>query len=492
MRIDVLAEKWKAYNTTFLCCLLVLWQLGFYIFSDSIPKDYPRRDATGLAHYYAKKFFFFYYHLGYFPIVSEKEPQEFSKKEAIRILEEGGPNLLMEYYHWSRLGDSGRIFMYLPDAWLFNKIKEPEVKTFNSLFFTVSLLFVLIGLIRVKQKTLAITYVVLVGSSPFWLYEVYANQNLFSLIIINFNFLLGLFSSLIFRKEDSSILYKLALAGILVAFFAGMRSEVKSMLLGCALVIVVYPHAGIIKKGLYLCTLLFSFYLVGKGIDNYFERKFNEAYLLVQKKGGIPYTGKRITTHKFWHPVFVFLGDFDTKYGYGPRVNDTVAYRYAIPILKNKYGIDVKYSGKLFLDEYYDSTRKYYKKFDEIEAYETICKDKVLNDIKKDPVWYVGILTKRFWNNIIILSPVALSVAGLYLVLPFSGLLILLLLIFLAYKKQYSYLLLLAFSLPVSLASFLIYSKDNITFNHVYHLLGIGIMVALANIYFSKKIKSED
>jgi hypothetical protein len=87
---------------------------------------------------------------------------------------------------------------------------------------------------------------------------------------------------------------------------------------------------------------------------------------------------------------------------------------------------------------------------------------------------------------------VALSVAGLYLVLPFSGLLILLLLIFLAYKKQYSYLLLLAFSLPVSLASFLIYSKDNITFNHVYHLLGIGIMVALANIYFSKKIKSED
>jgi hypothetical protein len=163
-----------------------------------------------------------------------------------------------------------------------------------------------------------------------------------------------------------------------------------------------------------------------------------------------------------------------------------------IPILKNKYGIDVKYSGKLFLDEYYDSTRKYYKKFDEIEAYETICKDKVLNDIKKDPVWYVGILTKRFWNNIIILSPVALSVAGLYLVLPFSGLLILLLLIFLAIKKQYSYLLLLAFSLPVSLASFLIYSKDNITFNHVYHLLGIGIMVALANIYFSKKIKSED
>lgn len=451
--------------------LLIAWQAVFYQYSYTIKTDYARRDATGLAYTYAKKFFYFQYYTGNFPLIAEKEPTISSEKEAQKIIEEGGPNLLMEYKHWARLGDSGRIFMFYPDAWLYGKVINPDVKTFNALLFLISLLCVLIAFNKSKQFFIGLLYVIIVGSSQFWLYEVYVNQNLFPIIIINFNFLLALFLPLILNATVKHVWIHLLFAGIVIGLTASIRSEVKSMLVACFAILLMYKQQKIVSRVVSIGIMFFSFYLTSIFIQNYFDTKFENTYQLVKEQGGIVYDGPRINTHKFWHPVFVFLGDFDTKFGYGPRVNDTVAYRYAVPILNQKYGMNLNYTGQLYLDDYYDSTKKYYKKFDEIDEYEAICKEKVLNDIKKDPLWYIEILFKRIWNNLTMLSPISISFFKINIPIPFTGLFIFIAIPFLWFKQNFDALRLVLFSIPISLASIIIYAKDNITFNHVYHII---------------------
>lgn len=459
--------------------VFITWQGLILVNHRTISRDYCRKDATGLAYTYASKFVFFYYRLGLFPVVSDREPQTGSKEEAIKILNEGGDNLLMEYYHWSRLGNSGRIFMFLPDAFLFGKIKNPSVRTFNGLFFIGSLLLVFWAFLKQRRILMGFCYLLFVGSSAFWLHEVYLRDNLFSLLIINFNILFALFAGIIFQKSHDRIYLKLLLAGICIAFFASMRSEVKSMMLSCMLVILLYNQTGIFKKIQWIFFLLGIFILSNAALNKYFDYKFKEAHAAVKQHHGIPYDGPRIESHKLWHPIFVFLGDFDTQYGYGPKVNDTVAYAYAVPILNEKYGMNLKYSGKLYLDEYYDSTHKYYKKFDEIPEYEEICKQKVLHDIKNDPIWFLKIIGKRILMNFTSLSPISIRPVLFDLPIPFSGFFILLLIPLLLYFKNYGYLNILLFCLPISLASVMIYAKDNITYNHIYHIFTLIILIQI-------------
>lgn len=464
-----------------LCAILLIiaWQAVFYQYTYFIKTDYARRDATGLAYTYAKKFFYFQYHTGNFPLISEKEPTISSEKEAQTIIEQGGPNLLMEYKHWARLGDSGRIFMFYPDAWIYGKVINPDVKTFNALLFLISLICVLIAFNKFKHFFIGLLYVIVVGSSQFWLYEVYVNQNLFPIIIINFNLLLAIFLPFILNCKVNHVWIRLLLAGIVIGLFASIRSEVKSMLVACFVILLIYNQKKIVVRFVSMGVLFFSLYLTTFFIQRYFDTKFEKTYELVNKHGGIVYDGPRINTHKFWHPVFVFLGDFDTKYGYGPRVNDTVAYRYAVPVLNEKYGMNIKYTGQLYIDDYYDSTKKYYKKFDEIDEYEAICKEKVLNDIKKDPLWYMEILFKRLWNNLTILSPISISFFKINIPIPFTGLLIFLAVPFLWINKNFEALRIILFSIPISLASIIIYAKDNITFNHVYHIIIFCLLINL-------------
>jgi hypothetical protein len=290
---------------------------------------------------------------------------------------------------------------------------------------------------------------------------------------------LAILLPVILNIKVNHIWVRVLFAGIVIGLFASIRAEVKSMIVACFAVLLIYNQQKIVIRFLNLLLLFFSFYLTSSLIQSYFDRKFENTYQLVKEHGGIVYDGPRINTHKFWHPVFVFLGDFDTKYGYGPRVNDTVAYRYAVPILNKKYGMNIHYSGELYINDYYDSTKKYYKKFDEIEEYEDVCKEKVLHDIKNDPLWYLDILRQRLWNNLTILSPISISFFKIHIPIPFSGLLIFLAIPLLWFTKNYDGLRLVLFSVPISLASIIIYAKDNITFNHVYHLIIFCLLINL-------------
>jgi len=201
-------------------------------------------------------------------------------------------------------------------------------------------------------------------------------------------------------------------------------------------------------------------------VTKYFENNYKQTYQLVEENKGHVYNGKKIEHHLFWHPIFCGLGDFDNKYGY--EWQDRVAFRYSIPILKEKYGLDFKYSDDLSLDEYYDKDSLYYKYLAEFDAYEEIMKDKVTSDIKADPWWYTSILFKRIARILTNTLPFA-----------YLGWIFIILLYFLIRKKRYKLLKLLIVSLPLSFTPLFIYSGSNATYNSFFPIITLAIIISL-------------
>ncbi|MBN1893496.1 hypothetical protein JW906_03330, partial [bacterium] len=96
---------------------IIAANLAAFRLYDQIPDRFRRRDVTGLAYSSASRFLYFYYYLHLFPLTSSAE-KTYSAEGARRLLEENGHTLRMEHHHWTRLGEHGRIWCFLPDAWL--------------------------------------------------------------------------------------------------------------------------------------------------------------------------------------------------------------------------------------------------------------------------------------------------------------------------------------------------------------------------------------
>ena len=278
--------------------------------------------------------------------------------------------------------------------------------------------------------------------------------------------IIGLNVYILFKSHKSyfKLILPAIISAILIGFFSEIRNEVSIVLVSLLLLYLLTKHIKLIPKVILLILIVFSFWGSRKLVKEYFNNKYEQSTQLVKENSGHVYTGKRIGGHIFWHPVFCGLGDFDTKYGY--EWNDKVAYKYAIPILREKYNIDLKYSDKYYIDEYYDKDSLYYKKFDEIDEYELIMKEKVLSDIKSDKAWYIGIITKRIIRTLTKTTPIS-----------YFGWLLIPLLFYLAKKRRWDYLKLLIIALPLSATSILIYSGKGNTYNSVFVYFVIAIIL---------------
>lgn len=456
---------------------IILWQWLFFIQPNTVSPDYGRKDASGFTHEYAQHFIYFYYYLNLFPVTTTYEPLEYSEQGAKRNLEEYGDSLLMEWKHWARLGDNARIFLYLPNAYIKGSPENPSIIPFNAIFFIISLLSVFVSFWYLGFPLLGFIIVLIFGSNPFLLYETYGNENIFGLMIATTLIIMSIHLHLFVRNSRLPITWLLpVISGVIIATMANVRSETSIIIASCLFVYLTIPQCNFLKKIALCLLLLLSFTTITKMWQSYFDRKFEEAYQVVESKGGNPYNGERIKTHTFWHPVYCGLGDFDTKYGY--EWNDRKAYKYALPILKEKYNMDFAYADDLGLAEYYDTQKKYYKKIESYPEYETIIKEKVLSDIKKDPLWYAEILAKRIRYIFTKTSPVWLSFSKYHIHIPFSGLLIIPFVVFLFLKKKWFQLKLLLFPFPLAATSIIIFAKKNTTYNSCFHLLLIALLFA--------------
>lgn len=405
----------------------------------------------------------------------------YSKQGAMTEIEENGENLIMEFKHWSRLGENARIFMFLPYAVLKKSPENPSIILANTLLFILALMALFWGFWEIDKAYLGLLLIVLINTSSFYIYEVYGRENVFALMSIVFFIVLGLNLKLLtnHKKNIYVSLVLLIVSSFLIGLISEIRNEAAIVLCSLILLIVLARELNIKMKGLYLIVVIAVFMLTKQSIQLYFEKNFESTAELVQKHGGHVYTGDRIKGHKLWHPIFCGLGDFDTKYGY--KWNDKVAYQYAVPILREQYKIDVNYSGKYYLDDYYDNDSLYYKKFDEIPEYEHIVKEKVLGDIKNDFWWYTKIILKRISRTMTQTNP-----------FQYIGWILIPMIILLFYRKNYFYLFLLMISLPLSATSILIYSGDGSTNNSVFGFFIVIIFISIIYEIIAKKLRKSD
>jgi hypothetical protein len=469
-------KKW--YYAGLLSIMLVVAALYFYSDKkDFCPQPQSRQDASGLDYQYARSFVYFYYYTGHFPLSTMRTEVAYSKSSANHEIEANGRDLVMESGHWSRLGEHARIWAFMPDAWLRGSPKNPSVKTFNALVFCLGLLSLFHGLFRMGRTRLAFLMPCIVLCLPFFHYEVFSRQNLFGLQGSVFMLVIGLILPwCAVRKKNwmMSFLFLLILAFI-IGVAAEMRNENIILLMACC-VMILLGHEQNIKNRILYCGLLILFTVATRqGVQSYFQNKFDQTKILVAQKKGHVYTGKRIKGHQFWHPVFCGMGDFDRKYGYAWK--DQVAYQYAIPILRDRYQISYPYHpDSLHFQAWYDSARMYYIKFDEIEAYEKVMKEKVFNDIQQDPGWYFNILQQRIFR--ILHDCLPFSNAG-FLFFPAIALVYV--------RKQRQYLaLLLASCLPCAVP-LLIHSGLGATLNPLYGIVALAILIHFLFSYLNHK-----
>lgn len=348
----------------------------------------------------------------------------------------------------------------------------------NAIILIVSLEVLFISCFLSGLPLLGLFIVLLCGSSPFILYESYGRENIFALLPCMALLLLAINLQGLFNKTKGlKIVWKPVLSGILLATAAHIRGETQSLLLAAS-ILICFWQCEWRTKIIYLLFLFASFFICKSLWFKYFDAKWKQSYELVKASGGHTYDGPSISGHRFWHPVFCGLGDFDTKYGY--QWDDIYAYKYALPIMKNKYELDLKYTpGKYGLDEYYDRDKKYYKKLDFYQEYEDIMRDRVLHDIKKDPKWYFHILYKRARRILSETSQVFLSWKTEKLPITFTGYMAAALAVLLLVFRQRALAAIILFSLPISASTFIIYSGEGATYSAIYHLLALAVLALL-------------
>ncbi|MEW7280016.1 hypothetical protein ABW636_15590 [Aquimarina sp. 2201CG1-2-11] len=450
--------------------LIILVNTLVYVKSNSEPfvSSQVRADAAGFSPDKAYKFAYFYFYTGQFPLATLNTDLTYSEEGAKHEITTRGKDLIMEYLHWSRLGESARIWAYLPNAYLRGSSEQPSIKLFNSIWFVIGLVILFWGFWQIEKPLFGLGLVILINCTPFFLYEVYSHENIFGLMGTVFCMILGLNIKVLFVKslDYFSLGLMAAVSGGLIGLFSEFRNEISVVIVSLLLLYVLSKQIKVIPKIVYVLVIVFSFTSTKGFIRNYFNLKFEKTSQLVSLNKGHVYNGAKISGHNFWHPMFCGLGDFDTKYGY--EWNDIKAYDYAIPILNRKYKMGISYSRKYHTDDYYDDAKLYYKKPEELPHYEEVVKEKVLSDIKNDPVWYIEIIVKRIFRTLTRTIPIS-----------YVGLLLLPLVYILMRRKQWNWIKVIVISLPLSATSIIVHSGRGTTYNSVFVYFVIMISVLL-------------
>jgi hypothetical protein len=460
---------------------IVLGLQGLVLANRATLPKVSRQGTSGFSHHFAKHFVYHYYLNDLFPVAQRDEnftAQDFTVEGARRQLDEKGASLVNEWGHWTRLGEHVRILTYAVDVLLRGVTENPDNRPFNILVLWVALACLWGMSCLVRRPVLGFIVTVLVGSSPYLLYETYQNKNIFGLHLSVGLLLTALYLPIIDDTKFRRAFYVLpVLAGLVLGTMVNIRAETLPILV-CGLGAPFLRRELRWRRSLTLAgLLLLSHTATDKAWDASFNRKWDEAIAVVSAKGGNPYVYPRISSHNFWHPVFCGLGDYDTTHGY--EWKDQVAYRYGVPKVKERYGIELRWNGTAYwLDETYDPQGFYYKKFDEVPEYEQVVKDKVLSDIAEDPLWYLGILGKRVAGFFGKTAPLALRVGPWALPIPWSGWLVLPVMGLLLLTRRWFLVKLLVFTTPLAASSIIIYGGGNSTYNSLYPLLTLAILVS--------------
>lgn len=454
---------------------ILVWQRNFV--GADLKTGYKFTHSSGVHR--ESNFVYFLYYLGLYPVASTEKKLRYSETGARNILARKGETLVNDKAATFRSGDRGRTLVFLYDAWLKGTPRKAQLRPFHTQLFRVALYAVFAAFWWIRQPLLGAFIVLFVGSHPAQLYAVYAQEDVHGWTITTALLLLALHVPLM---KDRTGWWKAlgvaALSGVLLASVRTIRSEPTPMLVAAAFVYLTLDARWRLRVTA-TATLAATFLLATAAWTSWFRHKFDEARAVVARAGGHPYPSTYVNYHEFWHPVWCGLGDFDTKYGY--KWDDRAAYTFAEPILREKYGVTVppRRPHRYWSDAYWDDAKQYRMKTCELPHYYDIVRDKVLKDIRHDPVWYLQILGKRVGRIVTQVTPLRVAVASLKWSVHWTGWTAIALAGLLGYLRAQFLLKLLLFTVPTSAVAFVIFSGRGTTYLAIYHLVAAAILATL-------------
>jgi len=471
------------------CGFILIWQIGFAFNADALDSEYRLGAASGSRHRYVCQFAYFYYYLRLFPVVTTHNRIQYSQEGARDVLNNHGKTLYMDTPgYWAiRFGHFARAFMYLPDAIIkrvpWNRSTHPftlSVHPATGTMFILALSGLYFAFWRAKFPILGMFIVLLIGSNPFQLFEVYENENVFGWSITMATLVLAFNVPLILNKKPPK--YWLWAAPVLSGCCLGAITHVRTepALIGISAALVCLTVAGTrwrVRVGL-LVILAFSFVTVKSGLQRYFEHKIEEAAMVVEQAGGFPLPPEQYTTHGHWFPIWCGLGDFDEKYGY--QWTDGVGYDYAVSILRKKYNIPIKGIRRSVIDgEYLDQAKRYPKKLENMPEVRELMRDKVIHDVTTDPGWYADILSKRIKRIFSMNTPARLAWKKHSIDIPMHAVLLVPSVILLVFFRAWMPLKLVCFTLPLFVPALCVFSGRGMTYYSCFHLILLAFYLAL-------------
>ena len=485
-RRHVIARSRRAASIVLVAVLVAAWQHSLARDVPTAPGlssmgQYADVPAAGLCRGFPRLFYFFY-QFGQFPVATFLAgPLPKDRAGAERFVAKQGATLVMDFGRPCavRCGDLGKIFMYVPGALLAGGPDPATVKPFNELLFVAGLVVAWIGLAAAGYPLLGLALVVLVGSDPFQLFQAYGKENVFSLPISVALLVLGLHVRLLVSnaRVDAGAWATAMFTGAFLAVVHEMRTEPALIGVSALATYLAIRRSSFRTKLLLIVACVAAYGVVSSRLGCYFEQKFRDAQVFVERAGGKPYRGSWALRHAAWHNILVGLGDFDTKYGF--EWDDRAAYLYALPILRERYGKNVTYHWpSYYFEETYEPSG-YRIKPEDLPEYHAIVREKVLDTIRNDPGWYVGILRRRLARILTVTTPFSVAGFGHWASCASSGWIFVPALLGSMLARRRVLVGLLLFTLPLVAPALLVFSMRGMTYFGIFHLLSAAVLVQL-------------
>lgn len=395
-------------------------------------------------------------------------------------MKEHGPTLVMDLNTGAgKMGDYGKILLFLPEVWMHGSPENASVKTACFMLFMAGLLSLFLSFWMSGYRLLGGLLVLFVGSDPFQVFQVYRNSNVFSISISVALLVCALNLRLLLPNVGNRRWHFAAavVSGALLAWAKGIRVEAGFMIYALIPLYFVLDGVRLQRRAFLVGSLLAAYLLTNQVHAFIFDALYSRAVSFISQHGGTPYEGPRRHHHVVWHTLATGLGDFGQKYGYA--WDDRTIFALGVPKVIERYHPDYRFEeGGFVFKNSHDAKGVYPIQPEDLPEYETVLREKILSDIWNDPVWYAGVLARRAWRILSELTPVSVALGKYRIGVPVHGLVILILLGFLIRRRDWFEVKLVLFTLPLCLGPLLHYSGGGLTYFALYHVFGAALIIA--------------
>lgn len=417
---------------------------------------------------------YFFNNLGLLPVTSTQSPFSFgrTRKGAEEFVRRHGNTLrndLPSPCGLARDGDLGKFYLLDP--------VQLSTKGRAGMIFKCALLLLLGAAFLQRSYFLGLCLVVLVGSYRFQLYEAYVNRNVFSIFISTGILLLGLQFKFLARNSSQPSRYDWiapVVSGVVLAISHSIRGD---SLPFAAVVVLAYVLSGQRPVRVALLAIVFvsSFLSSAFTINHYFSFKIRQADTFIVEAGGKLNQGEPLAHHPFWYTLAAGLGDFGTDRGF--VWSDRRMFEKILPIFNQRVGKNYISNGFFFMEP--NTPAEEWIKPELHPEVVRIFRERVLSEILKDPVWYLGVIKKRIQrtagegtsSGARILAPSGESVW-----IPLSLWMLFPLLVYVGVSRQVFHLRLLAFSCAFAAIPVLVTAQMGTHNFSIVHLIFMAVV----------------